>query len=47
MYAGVILDAGSLQLSPPVDGTGIIKLETLPSLSSTWDYFWNANRWLA
>jgi hypothetical protein len=27
-------------------GSGIIKLETIPSLSSTWDYVWHANAWL-
>ncbi len=46
MYAGVICDTGSLLSKPALAGSGIIKLETIPSLSSTWDYVWHANAWL-
>jgi hypothetical protein len=46
MYASVYLDSGSLVGGPvgPLS-YGFIKLETLPSITSTWDYIWHNNPW--
>jgi hypothetical protein len=44
MYASVYLDSGAFVGSPGA-GYGIIKLETVPSITSTWDYFWHNNPW--